>query len=70
MAKGKVFNLSRGQALGVIKTYMSESKPKAGDWIKLDEFVEQKIEECRNRAEAWGYTGTIFGAREGITLRF
>lgn len=42
MAKGKVFNLSRGQALGVIKTYMSESKPKAGDWIKLDEFVAQK----------------------------
>lgn len=42
MAKGKVFNLSRGQALGVIKTYMSESKPKAGDWIKLEEFVAQK----------------------------
>ena len=42
MAKGKIFNLSRGQGLGVIKTYMSESKPKAGDWIKLDEFVAKK----------------------------
>ena len=40
------------------------------DPMHSDEFVEQKIEECRNRAEAWGYTGTIFGAREGITLRF
>ncbi len=42
MARGKIFNLSRGQALGVIKTYMSEKKPKTGDWIKLEEFIAKK----------------------------
>jgi len=40
------------------------------DPMHSDDFVSQKIEECRDRAEAWGYTGSIFGAREGITLRF
>lgn len=40
------------------------------DPMHNDDFVSKKIEDCRDRAEGWGYGGTIFGAREGITMRF
>lgn len=43
VAKGKIFNLSKGQALGVIKTYMTDKKPKTGDWIKLAKFTKGSL---------------------------
>jgi hypothetical protein len=43
VAKGKIFNLSKGQALGVIKTYMTDKKPKTGDWIKLEKFSRDSL---------------------------
>lgn len=38
IGKGKVFNISRGQALGVIKIYNNDKKAITGDWIKLEKF--------------------------------
>lgn len=43
IAKGRVFNLSRGQALGVVKTYMSEKKVQVGDWIRLEKYDPRKV---------------------------
>ncbi len=43
IAKGKVFNLSRGQALGVVKLYTSNKKVSSGDWVKLEKYDPTKI---------------------------
>lgn len=48
IAKGKVFNLSRGQVLGVIKVYTSNKKLKAGDWIRLEQVNPRKAMADRN----------------------
>jgi len=39
------------------------------DPMQTDSDVDQKIEECKVRAEKIGYEGIIFAAREGVTLR-
>lgn len=39
------------------------------DPMQTDENVDVKIQHCRDRAAAIGYTGMIFGAREGVTLK-
>ena len=41
IAKGKVFNLSRGQALGVIKLYTGNKKINVGDWIRLERMTKE-----------------------------
>ncbi len=43
LGKGKIYNLSKGQALGVIKLYTSEKKVAPGDWIKLEKFDPRKV---------------------------
>lgn len=45
IAKGKVFNLSRSQALGVIKVYTSNKKVTTGDWIKLEEINPKQVKD-------------------------
>ena len=39
------------------------------DPMQSDEAVDKKVAECRRRAEQIGYTGSIFAAREGVTLK-
>jgi len=39
------------------------------DPMQSDNAVDQKITECRKRAEEIGYPGVIFAAREGVTLK-
>jgi phosphoribosyl 1,2-cyclic phosphodiesterase len=39
------------------------------DPMQSDDAVDKKITECRTRAERIGYTGMIFAAREGVTLK-
>ncbi|MEX1099184.1 MAG: hypothetical protein WEB87_02090, partial [Bacteriovoracaceae bacterium] len=41
-ARGKVFNVSDNQALGLIKVYETSSKIQQGDWIVLEEFSPTK----------------------------
>jgi hypothetical protein len=36
IAKGKIFNVSDGQAIGVIKMLLSESNVKKGDWVRIE----------------------------------
>lgn len=40
------------------------------DPMHSDENVDQKITDCRHRAQSIGYSGVIFGAREGVTLKY
>jgi phosphoribosyl 1,2-cyclic phosphodiesterase len=40
------------------------------DPLQTDKKVDQKIDDCRIRADLIGYKGVIFGAREGIELKF
>lgn len=39
MARGKVFNLSQNQTLGLVKVYMTEKALKPGDWIRLEKMI-------------------------------
>jgi hypothetical protein len=41
LAEGKVFNVSDNQALGMVKTYISDKKLMAGDWIRLEQWREE-----------------------------
>jgi hypothetical protein len=43
MAEGKIFSISRGQALGVIKTYNTEKKPRTGDWVKSGKYTRDSL---------------------------
>lgn len=43
VAKGKIFNISQGQALGQITLYTTNKKVQAGDWIRLGDFNYTKI---------------------------
>ncbi len=43
LAKGKIFNISHNQALGVIKVYTTKRKIAAGDWVKLEPLSNKKI---------------------------
>lgn len=40
------------------------------DPMHSDELVEQKVQSCRQRAEAAGADVVVFGAREGLELKF
>lgn len=48
IAKGKVFNLSRGQALGIIKIYTSNKKVSSGDWVYLEKYDPRKDMNNKN----------------------
>lgn len=65
IAKGKVFNLSRGQALGVIKVYTSNKKLKPGDWIRLEKPNPAKTNVDKNFS---AYEKQKFGRLGEISL--
>ena len=73
MAEGQVFNISDNQALGMVKTYKSERKLAAGDWIRLQEYKEEipkeKPEEKKDE-EAPGQLGILslmlFGSNSSV----
>ena len=62
IAKGKIFNISNKQALGVIKVYTSNKKIKAGDWIRLEKLSSRMLDNKRypevNRNK-FGKLGTV-----------
>ena len=45
LAEGSVFNISDNQALGMVKVYKSDKKLKAGDWVRLEEFRQDVIND-------------------------
>ena len=45
LAEGKVFNISDNQALGMVKVYKTEKKLQAGDWVRLEEYKQEVIED-------------------------
>lgn len=45
LAEGKVFNISDNQALGMVKVYKSDAKLKAGDWVRLEDFKQEVIND-------------------------
>lgn len=54
LAQGKVFNISDNQALGMVKVYKTDKKLQVGDWVRLEPFrqdvindpnIEDKVEE-------------------------
>lgn len=48
LARGKVVNVSQGQALGVVKVYISNKKLQSGDWVRLEKFDPKKVIESRD----------------------
>jgi hypothetical protein len=63
IAKGKVFNVSRDQSLGMIKIYVDDRKLKVGDWVKMSEkTLKQNFEEMPYsdiKANSFGKLGLI-----------
>ncbi|WP_408098320.1 hypothetical protein ACJVC5_05240 [Peredibacter sp. HCB2-198] len=45
LAEGKVFNISDNQALGMVKVYKSDQKLKAGDWVRLEPYKQEVIND-------------------------
>lgn len=45
LAEGSVFNISDNQALGMVKTYKGDKKLQPGDWVRLQEFKQDVIED-------------------------
>jgi hypothetical protein len=67
VANGKVFNLSRGQGLGVVKVYTSETKVKAGDWVRLDKYDPKKVNDDKDFSK---YQQHKFGKLGDFSLAF
>ncbi|MBT4793332.1 MAG: hypothetical protein HON90_17305 [Halobacteriovoraceae bacterium] len=67
IAKGKIFNVSKGQALGVIKVYTSKHKVLAGDWVRLEKFNPRKIHDDKNFSR---YEKQKFGRLGDLSLSF
>jgi hypothetical protein len=62
IAKGKIFNISSKQALGVVKVYTSNKKLKAGDWIKLEKISSRILDDKRYpevNSNKFGKLGTV-----------
>jgi hypothetical protein len=67
LGKGKVFNISRGQALGVIKVYTANKKIETGDWVRLEKFESKNIPEKRKYDD---FNENKFGKLGELTLSF
>lgn len=67
IAKGQISNLSRGQALGVIKVYTSKHPIKAGDWLRLEAIDQTKNINDRNFAQ---YEKQKFGRLGDLAISF
>lgn len=63
IGRGRVFNVSKDQALGVMKVYTTNSKIKQGDWIKLEKYNSSQIVSDKNYPEVekykFGKLGTV-----------
>lgn len=61
VARGKVFNLNNGQALGNIRVYERDTKLKPGDWVVLEDFNPtmdpQTLSEDKEKANQFGKLG-------------
>lgn len=45
LAEGSVFNISDNQALGMVKVYKTDKKLTSGDWVRLEEYKQEVIED-------------------------
>lgn len=45
LAEGKVFNISDNQALGMVKVYKTDKKLVQGDWVRLEDFKQEVIND-------------------------
>lgn len=45
LAEGKVFNISDNQALGQVKVYKQDKKLRVGDWVRLEDFKQDVIND-------------------------
>jgi hypothetical protein len=45
LAEGKVFNISDNQALGMVKVYKTDKKLMQGDWVRLEDFKQEVIND-------------------------
>ena len=74
LATGKIFSLSDGQALGVVKVYKSDVKLLAGDWVRLEPLrPEQGIDTNKypeDDKESFGKLGmaSIYGLLSSSSL--
>lgn len=59
LAEGRVFSISDNQALGMLKLYKSDKKIEIGDWIILDESVENDLVIEKNKNEENSSPGTL-----------
>ncbi|MBD66919.1 MAG: hypothetical protein CME62_17080 [Halobacteriovoraceae bacterium] len=63
LAKGKVFNKSSGQGLGIIKVYTTNRRVNTGDWIKLEKVNPNKIIDDKRfeeeKANTYGKLGEL-----------
>ncbi len=74
LAEGKIFNISDNQALGMIRSYKTERKPIAGDWVRLENEIEpdQNIAIVEEKEiESPGTLGILslafFGSRSSVS---
>jgi hypothetical protein len=65
LAKGKIINVSRGQALGVIKVYTSNKKLESNDWVRLEKFNPKRAIESKDFSR---YEKHKFGKLGEVTL--
>lgn len=66
IGRGKIFNISKGQALGVIKVYTTNKKIKSGDWVKLEKYNSNKIVDSSKFPDANKYQ---FGKLGIVTIQ-
>lgn len=62
LAAGKIFNISRGQSLGTIKSYTTDKRVEVGDWIKLEKYVPSKFDSTRykiDESDSFGKLGEL-----------
>ena len=67
MGKGKIFNISKGQALGTIKVYTLDKSVEAGDWIRLEKYDPRKVLENKDFSK---YDKHKFGRLGDLALTF
>jgi hypothetical protein len=66
IAQGKIFSISKDQALGIIKIYNSEKKVEAGDWVRLETYIADNILDDKKFEDADKYR---FGKLGVVNLR-
>lgn len=67
VGQGKVFNVSRGQGLGMIKVYTSQTKVNPGDWVRLEKYDPRKVGDDKDFSK---YQEHSFGKLGEVSLSF